>query len=664
MKKLKLPILVVVVVAMAAAFAAFSAVTASATTLTSPEGTTLKVGTTITAEAEGTLTWHALPGDFKCTESKISGQTSNTGGPNERVKALVETFTTGGCNGTAVVIKKGTLEFRGKAGSTNGDGTVIWSGTELTTEFLSEVGNTHCIFTTSETVIGTLTGSKTTGGNATLDLEGELNRSGGRSGLFCGGPKVKWTGSYKLTAPSSLNIDGEEPLLTGEAPTGTVGETATVTWKNTGSGSATINDETNSNETVIETTGSSCGTITAGGSCTNRKFKCLKAGEATLTVRDTTANAEGKVTVKCDEPPMLVGEVPTGTVGQTYTVTWKNTGGSSLTVEDETDSNATVAETVGSGCGTIAAGGSCTSRKVKCLKKGEATLTAVDTPSIEGKVTVKCDEPPVLVGEVPTGIVGESVTVTWKNTGESTATISDETNGAETVAETTGTACGTITAGSSCTSRKVQCLKVGEATLTIRDTTLSPEVKGEVTIKCDAYPLTGEAPTGVVGETTTVTWKNNGGISVTFDDETVSDPTVVETTGTACGTLAASGSCTSRKIKCLKKGEATITVKDTPLIESNFTVKCDNILEGSPTTANVNETVTVTWTNNGGSSLVIEDESTSDGTVAETLGSSCGTIASKASCTSRKIKCLKAGESTITAVDTPSVEGKFVIKCD
>ena len=570
MKYLKLPILMAV---LAAAFAAFGAATASATTLTSPEGTTLKAGTAITAQGEEgkteaeRLILHFSFGEVKCLESKISGTTSNTGGPTEAVKAPVETFTMSLCNVAVTVLKKGTLEFRGKPGSTDGDGTVTSSGTELTVE----LAGFHCILTTNETFIGTVTGSGTTGGNATLKLEGEIPRTAGRQGAFCGS-KIPWTGSYKFTTPSTLNVDGEGPLLSGEVPTGTVGESVTVTWKNTGKTSATINDETNSNSEVAETTGTACTTIAAGGSCTSRKVKCLKSGEATLTVRDTTAAVEGKVTIKCDEQEgKLVGEVATGTIGETYTVTWKNTGTGSATVEDEIDSDSTVAETLGSGCGTISAGGSCTTRKVKCLKEGEATLTARDTPSVEGKVTIKCDKPIILKGKVSTGIVGETYTVTWENTGTGTATINDETNSNSEVAETTGTACTTIAGGGSCTTRKVKCLKAGESTLTIRDTTNSAEAQ--------------------------------------------------------------------------------------------VTIKCDNILEGGPTTGKVGETVTVTWTNNSESAVTIEDESTSDGTVAETLGSSCGTISATSSCTNRKIKCLKAGESTITAVDTPSIEGKFIIKC-
>jgi hypothetical protein len=504
-----------------------------------------------------------------------------------------------------------------------------------------------------------LTGSTTTGGNATLDIAATIPRTGGTSGAFCGS-SIQWTAAFKFTAPSTLNVDGA-PVLTGEAPTGQVGSTSTVTWKNDSESALTIDDETISDETVAKTTGTACGTISATASCTNRKIECLKAGEVTLTARDTPS-VEAQVKVKCDAVS-VTGEVPTATVGETVTVTWKNGGESAITIDDQTISDETVAKTTGTACGVIAGTGSCTSRKVECLKAGEATLTVRDTPLIEGQVKVKCDAPPTLTGEAPTPIIGETITITWKNGGESAITIEDETNSDSSVAETVGTGCGTIAATSSCTNRKLKCLKAGEVTLTSRDT---PSVEGQVKVKCHAVPvLTGKTLTMVVGEpAASITWENGGETSVTIDDEVFSSETVIEKSGTACTTIAATSSCTSRKVKCLKKGEVTVTARDTPLVEGQLTIKCHDLLEGTPGTANVGETVTVTWINNSGSSVLIEDESTSDGTVAETLGTSCGTIASKASCTSRKIKCLKKGESTITAVDTPSIEGKFVIKCD
>jgi hypothetical protein len=98
------------------------------------------------------------------------------------------------------VIANGTLEFHVTAGTP--DGTVTSSGTELTIEFFG----THCIFKTNSTDIGRLTGATTTGAeHATIDLGGNLPRTGGRSGAFCGS-NLQLTGSYRITTPTNLNV--------------------------------------------------------------------------------------------------------------------------------------------------------------------------------------------------------------------------------------------------------------------------------------------------------------------------------------------------------------------------------------------------------------------------------------------------------------------------
>jgi hypothetical protein len=64
----------------------------------------------------------------------------------------------------------------------------------------------HCIFNTSNTDIGTFTGSANAGANATLDIEATIPRTGGRSGAFCGS-SAQWKGSYKVTSPKPLAVD-------------------------------------------------------------------------------------------------------------------------------------------------------------------------------------------------------------------------------------------------------------------------------------------------------------------------------------------------------------------------------------------------------------------------------------------------------------------------
>ena len=186
--------------ALAAALMAFVvAGTASATTLTGAGGATLGTGTSIVAENEGTVTLHPPIGDIECKKSSVSGKTTNAGGAGVEVKGSIEALSFTECNATVTVLAKGELAVKG-TGSTNGS--LSSTGTEVTVEF----AGFHCIFKTNGTGLGTVTGSTTTGGNATLDISATIPRTGGRSGAFCGST-AQWTGAYKVTSPSTLNID-------------------------------------------------------------------------------------------------------------------------------------------------------------------------------------------------------------------------------------------------------------------------------------------------------------------------------------------------------------------------------------------------------------------------------------------------------------------------
>jgi hypothetical protein len=185
-----------------AAMAAFATSSASATTLTGSGGTDLETGTIVSGATEGTTVYHPPFGDLECQESSFSGKISNAGSSTETAKVTLETLSFSQCNTTYTVLKAGILEFHTSGSTADNNGTLTSNGTELTTEFIG----THCIFSTSNTSIGTVTGSSTTGGNATLDISATIPRTGGRSGAFCGST-AQWTGSYKFTSPSVLNID-------------------------------------------------------------------------------------------------------------------------------------------------------------------------------------------------------------------------------------------------------------------------------------------------------------------------------------------------------------------------------------------------------------------------------------------------------------------------
>lgn len=169
----------------------------SATELDGSEGM-LPPGTVIHFDREE-LIMDLPSGSMYCGKSTISAKTANTGGSTETVKANVENLSFAECNSTFVVLKKGTFEIHtDPADSTggSGNGTLTWSGLELTTTYLGF----HCIFSTNSTDLGTITGSE-----ATLHLKATIPRTGGGSGAFCG-PTAQWTGSYKITSPSTLNV--------------------------------------------------------------------------------------------------------------------------------------------------------------------------------------------------------------------------------------------------------------------------------------------------------------------------------------------------------------------------------------------------------------------------------------------------------------------------
>jgi hypothetical protein len=201
------------IVAAALALACFAA-PASATSITSPTGTVATPS--FEAEGEGHLVVDiggGLP-KIEC-KSALKGQfkAHGEGKPAEGdFTSVVNTSCTNSWHVTTIV---------------NGTIAVNWlnaySGTVTSTGLTIEAtrAGVICRFATNKTVIGTLTG----GSPATLDLAGSIPFHSG-SGL-CGAGPFPLTGSYKLTSPATLFVDGPPfegsgPGTTVTSPTGTV----------------------------------------------------------------------------------------------------------------------------------------------------------------------------------------------------------------------------------------------------------------------------------------------------------------------------------------------------------------------------------------------------------------------------------------------------------
>lgn len=210
MKYVKVLGLAVVVTAALLAFAGSASATILTGTGCAESG--CAAGTEIKAElkeGEAVLKSNFI-GETKCKKSTTAGKVTNAGGTTETVKGTIESLTFTECNAIVEVLKTGTLEVhteytteengekKQKTESTN-NGTVTSSGAEVTVE----IAGFHCIFGTSNTDIGEITG----GTPAVLNAhESSIPRVGGRSGVLCG-TSASWNAKYKVTTPGTLSVD-------------------------------------------------------------------------------------------------------------------------------------------------------------------------------------------------------------------------------------------------------------------------------------------------------------------------------------------------------------------------------------------------------------------------------------------------------------------------
>lgn len=173
---------------------------ASATTLTSPAGT-VYTGT-VKVVSEGEITIENPVGKFPCLwsqEGKVD-QHGSTATARVPIASTVLTFCTNATFPT--IVSQGALEIHTDAETADGNGRVTLVGFGVTVNRLGII----CTYETGAGVdIGTLTGSKTTGSNATIEVAGAaIPKTGG--GLLCG-ETATMSGSFSVASPSYLDVD-------------------------------------------------------------------------------------------------------------------------------------------------------------------------------------------------------------------------------------------------------------------------------------------------------------------------------------------------------------------------------------------------------------------------------------------------------------------------
>jgi len=172
---------------------------ALASEATSPSGT--RFDGTIHLTSDGAVTLH-IPVTVTCNHATKHGHIVGEDASGIDVEITTEKFTDCGSNHITVV-HAGSLEIRTQSGSSNGNGTLVSSGAEISIQVTS-LGLT-CVYTTSSTHLGTVTGSKNTGGKAKAHVDSvAIPRTGGS--FFCGS-SGEITGSYSVESPTYLDID-------------------------------------------------------------------------------------------------------------------------------------------------------------------------------------------------------------------------------------------------------------------------------------------------------------------------------------------------------------------------------------------------------------------------------------------------------------------------
>jgi hypothetical protein len=178
-------------------------------------GATSPAGTTYMGKIDATSEGHTVIDNpiakIECS-STLAGEVKppSAGGP---VSIPLTSLSFTGCTNSwhMTVVSPGSLEVHAIAGSKNG--TVTWSGATIVgTRF-----GVECRYATSNTHIGTLTGSTTTSATATIDLSGKLPFHSGSS--FCGEGLTSFTGSYSVLTPDYLDVDVPSPTPTSPAGT-------------------------------------------------------------------------------------------------------------------------------------------------------------------------------------------------------------------------------------------------------------------------------------------------------------------------------------------------------------------------------------------------------------------------------------------------------------
>jgi hypothetical protein len=167
---------------------------ASATTLTSPAGTSY-TGPIKAAAIEGGLYIYTNGQLSKTCNAELEWKVESHG-PAVTAKGTVASFVLPECGSGLTLLKPGAIEIHTlKPEENTGAGTVTWTGAQITTTSLGD-----CTYELEKPYFANLTGSKLlTGKTAIIDFEARWRS------LFCA--PTEWKAYFRVSSPDYLDVD-------------------------------------------------------------------------------------------------------------------------------------------------------------------------------------------------------------------------------------------------------------------------------------------------------------------------------------------------------------------------------------------------------------------------------------------------------------------------
>ena len=409
--------------------------------------------------------------------------------------------------------------------------------------------------------------------------------------------------------------------------------------------------------------------------CVAINIKCLKTGTVTLSVYDEMNNRkEANVTVTDPNGAVIFDKKEYScVVGETITAQITATAQGNAVIKSFTSSDQTIASLEKDNNANC---NNCTVVKIKCIKKGSATIKATSSTNAQGQATIKVNDASVGTISYDKNVykcdVGKTIEATITATGEG-AKVASYTSSNTSIATITKHPTKSLRC-MNCILAEIKCIKAGTVTLTAKSSTgattqstvnvvgeTTTTDKGSIAFKENLY-------TCLEGSTITTTIIPSGGSPnpATVANFASSNQAVATIEGR--NTTAECDRCKAVVISCKKAGSVSLTAKSSTGVTAQATVK---VLKKESTTdtgsieftqsnytCTAGSTIKTTITPSGNATVAsfASNDTTIATITADTTTSGC------ANCKNVVITCKKEGIVGLTAKSSTGATGNAQVK--